>query len=136
MATKKKRDERADKRDTAATPRGKRSPGAIQKELLCKISDEDRKKYGDALAASKLEVNRLREEKSAYLTAQGAKIKEAEERCTKLATAIDNGEELRLVDCYWHEELSKHEKYLERGDTHEEIERRSMSHEELQTEFG
>jgi hypothetical protein len=124
----------AKKQKTAIGDDGKRMQGTIERELPVKLTEQEVRDYGEALASAELDLQRVKDEKSAALTKFGERMKDLSERIAKHATAIDKGEENRLVSCRWDEDFATKSRWLTRLDTGTEVpdSRRAMTTDELQ----
>lgn len=71
--------------------------GTFEKEILCKLTNGELQLYGQEQSSIIIEINDLDEQKKALSTLQ----KPLKNRVQELALAIDNGEELHIVECKW-----------------------------------
>lgn len=110
----------------------KPTPGAIQRELSVKLNDKELRERGEQLAKCDNEIRDVEQDRAAYSSKCNKRIKELKADQTRLCNAVDSGSELRLVDCHWHDDLTKNERFLTRDDTGEEVDRRPMTADELQ----
>ena len=99
-------------------------------------SDELRE-LGEGLAREAQNVFDLRAEKSSTVASYGASIKSAEKRVADLTTKINNGFEMREVECLTMLETPRPGmKRIIRLDTNETVREEAMTVAEMQQGFG
>lgn len=112
--------------DTPPTADGQR----VQRELKCKLTQDELLIRGDQMAEAELEVDELKDTRRGV----NGQIADLVDRRSKLAKAIEAQEEDRMVDCVWSADKRHNVWRLKRTDVkpHEEIATRTMSVAELQ----
>jgi hypothetical protein len=70
------------------------------RELPCKISRDEAARYGQLLSAKVRERDLVDEERRSKASEYTARMKAISAEITRLAVAVDKGEEIRPVDCY------------------------------------
>lgn len=103
-----------------------------QRELACKLTDDEVKKRGKDMADAELEIDRLKEERRGL----NGQIADLSTRRNKLATVIEAGEEQRTVDCVWHEDVRQNVHKLIRQDTGAQVDTRAITAADHQVGFG
>lgn len=73
----------------------------FKRELPCKLSNEDAIRYGAQLSAKVRERDLVDETRKSVAAEYGAKIKTITAEISRIAVALDKGEELRPLDVYW-----------------------------------
>ncbi len=96
---------------------------AIERELPCKLTDDELRMRGDAMADAELEVDKLKAERRAV----NKKIFAATDARNKLAHVIDEELENRVVVCKWIGDFEHNAWNLIRQDTGEQVEQRTMT---------
>lgn len=96
---------------------------AIERELPCKLTDDELRMRGDAMAEAELLVDMLKAERRAV----NKKIFAATDNRNKLAHVIDDECESRIVVCKWIGDLDQNLWTLIRQDTGECVEQRAMT---------
>jgi len=96
---------------------------AIERELPCKLTDDELRMRGDAMAEAELEVDKLKAERRAL----NKKIFARTDERNKLAHVIDAEEEVRPVICKWIADLDHNAWNLIRQDTGDRVEQRAMT---------
>jgi hypothetical protein len=95
------------------------------------------RELGEALAREAQTVFDLREQKSSVTAALGAQIKAANGRVAELTNRINNGYELREVECMVLMETPRPGmKRIVRMDNNEPLRDEAMSQQEMQSSFG
>jgi hypothetical protein len=96
---------------------------AIERELPCRLTDDELRMRGDAMADAELLVDMLKAERRAV----NKKIFAATDNRNKLAHVIDDECESRIVVCKWIGDLDQNLWTLIRQDTGECVEQRAMT---------
>jgi len=96
---------------------------AIERELPCKLTDDELRMRGDAMAEAELLVDTLKAERRAV----NKKIFAATDQRNKLAHVIDSEEENRVVVCKWIADFVQNVYTLVRQDTGDTVEQRAMT---------
>jgi hypothetical protein len=96
---------------------------AIERELPCKLTDDELRMRGDAMADAELLVDMLKAERRAV----NKKIFAATDQRNKLAHVIDSETEARVIVCKWIGDLDQNLWTLIRQDTGECVEQRAMT---------
>lgn len=96
---------------------------AIERELPCKLTDDELRMRGDAMAEAELLVDTLKAERRAV----NKKIFAATDDRNKLAHVIDAEEEPRVVVCKWIADFDQNVYTLVRQDTGDTVEQRAMT---------
>jgi hypothetical protein len=98
---------------------------------------DELRQLGETLAREAQTVFDLREQKSAADAALTAQIKAANRRVADLAEKVNNGYELREVECLSLLETPRPGlKRIIRIDTHETVREEAMTMQEMQSSFG
>ncbi|HEY6272606.1 MAG TPA: hypothetical protein VIX19_11520 [Terriglobales bacterium] len=101
------------------------------------FSGDEIRELGEALAREAQTVFDLREQKSSTVAELTAQIKQANGRVAELSSRINNGYELREVECMVMLETPRPGmKRIVRLDTNETIRDESMTTAEMQASFG
>ena len=101
------------------------------------FSPDEIRELGEALARENQNVYDLREQKSSAMAALSASIKSANKRGADLTTRINNGYELREVECLAMMETPRPGmKRIVRLDTNETVREEAMTMQEMQGSFG
>lgn len=92
---------------------------------------------GEVLARETAGVFDLEKKKAARAAEISAQLKQANRRCEDLAAKINNGYELREVECFALLEVPRPGmKRIIRADTNETVREEPMTMQEMQTSFG
>lgn len=112
-------------------PRG--LPEREQRELVRQLTEAELLARGEEMAKAELEQDKLKAERRGI----NGQIADLRASCAKLAEMIEAGEESRMVDCAWIEDLPQNRFKLVAQDTGEEIDSRALTAAELQGDlFG
>lgn len=108
---------------TQETTAHAKTPVPEQRELMCKLTEPELLTRGEDMAAAELQIAALKEQR------RGLNGKIAAQRTTraKLAAAIEEGEESRMVDCEWADDFEHNVFRCKRKDTGVEIATRTMT---------
>lgn len=96
---------------------------AVERELPCKLTDDELRVRGDAMAEAELAIDQLKADRRAL----NKKISERVEVRNKLAHVIDSESEPRLTVCKWIARFDQNVYVLVRQDTGDIVEQRPMS---------
>lgn len=102
-----------------------------QRQLLCKLTEDELRKRGDEMAMCELTIDDLKERRRGI----NGEIADHAAKRNKLAQIIDEGMEQRAVDCTWIEDLKQNCADLIRQDTGEKVDTRPLTADDLQTGF-
>ncbi len=101
------------------------------------FSQNEIRELGEGLAREAQCVFDLREQKKNVVTQMGAQITAANKRVADLTTKINNGYELREVECLYVMETPRPGmKRIIRLDTNEVVREEAMTMQEMQKDFG
>lgn len=104
---------------------------AVERELPCKLTEDELRMRGDAMADAELLVDQLKDERRAL----NKKIFAQTDARNRLAHVIDAESEPRLVVCKWLADFEHNVYQLIRQDTGELVEQRPMSAADHQAEL-
>jgi hypothetical protein len=108
----------------------------LTKNLKCILSEDETRKYGMELARANANKDEAEERKKEVDAQLKAEIESHSTRALNLARKINNGYEYRDVECLMQFDYPKNSVRIERQDTYEIIETRSMTDEERQTSLS
>jgi len=109
----------------------------IYESLKYLFTPDEIRELGEALAREAQGVFDLKEKKASVSAALVAQIKEANGRVAELTVKINNGYELREVECMWlMEEPRPGMKRLIRADNNQHVRDEPMTQGEMQRSFG
>jgi hypothetical protein len=117
--------------DTATQATGKEI-GREQRELMCKLTEIELLARGETMAEAELEIAKLKETRKGI----NGQIQDYSATRNKLAKVIENGEELRMVDCAWIEDDKQNVHNCIRQDTGELVMSRAMTAADRQQTLG
>jgi hypothetical protein len=103
----------------------------VERKLPCKLTEDELLARGDAMAQAELEIEELRARRKALNT----EIRDQVDLRARLAHVIEAGVEDRAVVCKWIDNFAANQSLLIRQDTGAEVESRTLTASELQTEF-
>lgn len=103
----------------------------FNKQLLCRLTDSEVLRKGEALAAARLLIEELKDQRKAV----NERINAQQDEVLKLAQLIDARSEERDVPCKWVEDFTHKVRKLIRQDTGEEVESAIMTADDLQDEL-
>lgn len=106
----------------------------ISKELPCKLTQEEQARYGQMLSSKVRERDLIDEERKSTAAEYGARIKGTTSEISRIAAALDKGEEIRPVDCHW--QFHAGTMQLVRVDTGAVVTVRPATQEERQLSLG
>ncbi len=109
-----------------------RALGREQRELMCKLTEAELLQRGETMAEAELEIAKLKEERKGI----NGTIADLSATRNKLAKVIEDGEELRAVDCTWIEDIKQNVHNLIRQDTGELVTSRAMTAADHQLGLG
>jgi hypothetical protein len=109
-----------------------REVGREQRELMCKLTEAELLQRGETMADADLEIGKLKETRKGI----NGQIADLTTTRSKLAKIIDDGEELRMVDCAWIEDLPQNVQNCVRQDTGELVTSRAMTAADRQEGFA
>jgi hypothetical protein len=115
---------------------GRRHTEIFPKFLPCKLTDDQRMKYGVEIGEIQNKMEEAEKEFKEYRAAYNHEMKRHQERCKTLGEATRTGHEERTVDCQRRYDYSSNEVIEYRLDTMDEIGRRSMTISERQMFFN
>ncbi len=105
------------------------APEREQRECKCKLTGSEMLLRGEQMADAELEIDRLKESRKGI----NGQIAVLSDTRGKLAQVIEDGEEDRMVDCAWIEDVSQNVFKLVRQDTGTQIDTRAMTASDYQT---
>jgi hypothetical protein len=94
-----------------------------QRELTCKLTQDELLARGDEMANCELSIDKLKAERRGL----NGQIADLSEQRGKLAKAIEDEEELRMVDCEWAEDLKQNCRVLKRLDTKQVVDTQPLT---------
>jgi hypothetical protein len=106
-----------------ANDNGQRELGREQRELACRLTETELLARGETMAEAELEIGKLKEHRKGI---NGA-IADYSATRNKLAKVIEDGEELRMVDCVWIEDIAHNVQNCIRQDTGAQVGQRAMT---------
>lgn len=107
----------------------------VNKQLPCKLSDKEFKERATELAEVGIGIEELEALKKAAMKNFSEQIGGKVARERQLQTIVQDREELREVRCKWLRDYKAKEIQLQRLDTNEIVDTRTMTELELQTEL-
>ncbi len=106
--------------------------GLITRELVCSLTDGERRAKGQEIARAIEEISTLEEEKKAATRDLNEQIKTARKHVAELARHLREGSELRIIDCREDPEYRTGTMRIVRSDNGEVVEVRALKPSERQ----